>query len=309
MAEQAVTSHFQVEGSQRLDKYLSQMLPNHSRSRLQQLIRADQVQVNRLSVTKSSHMLVEGDTVTITIPPPEPTKLIAQDIPLDILYEDENIIVVNKPAGMVVHPSAGHQSSTLVHALLAHNPFLQGIGGKQRPGIVHRLDKDTSGVLLVAKNERSHNMLQEQFRSRKVEKVYLALVDGQPRTPSGRIEAPLQRDAKKRKQIRVIPAGQGRAAVSEFHTLQNFRQHTLLEVHPLTGRTHQIRVHLAFIGCPVVGDRVYGRRKPSLDAKRQMLHASQITLRLPDQEQARTFRAPLPQDFTEIIDQLERMER
>ena len=309
MGRQTRTMHFQVDQETRLDKYLSMVLAEHSRSRLQQLIRMGMVLVNGEKVEKPNHMLIQQDTITITIPPAEPSELIPQDIPLSILYEDEDVIVVDKPAGLVVHPSAGHQTNTLVNALLAHNPFLEGIGGKQRPGIVHRLDKDTSGVLLVAKNEAAHHWLQEQFRDRTVKKVYLALVDGKPPTPSGRIEAPLQRDAKKRKQISVVAPGRGRAAESIFHTLQSFSKHTLLEVHPLSGRTHQIRVHMAFIGCPLVGDRVYGHRRLSLEVNRHMLHASQITVCLLGQEESRTFKAQLPQDFEELLNQLQRMNK
>lgn len=170
-----------------------------------------------------------------------------------------------------------------------------------RPGIVHRLDKDTSGLILLAKNERMHRHLGTQFRDRKVHKTYLALVDGHPPTPSGRIEAPIGRNPKDRKQMAVVAAGEGRPAVSEYHTLEVFRQHTYLEVHPITGRTHQIRLHLRFVGCPVSGDRMYGRQKPSIPLARHFLHAASLRVRLPGEKNERTFTAPLPAELEEVL--------
>ncbi len=205
---------------------------------------------------------------------------------------------------MVVHPAPGHASGTLVHAALGNFGDLQGIGGEVRPGIVHRLDKDTSGLIIVAKNGKAHRWLQEQFRLRKVKKTYLALVDGKPPTPSGRVEAAIARDAAHRKQMTVVSDGRGRAAITEFHTVKQFNQHTLVEAHPLTGRTHQIRLHMAFLGCPIVGDLVYGRKKPSLDLERHFLHAYQISIILPGESEARTFQAELPADLQTILDQL-----
>jgi 23S rRNA pseudouridine1911/1915/1917 synthase len=227
--------------------------------------------------------------------------LVAEDIPLDIVFENDDLLVVNKPAGMVVHPSPGHESGTLVHAALGHIPELEGIGGEERPGIVHRLDKETSGLIVVAKNERSHRWLQEQFKSRKVEKIYLALVDGKPPTPSGRVEAPIGRSATHRKLMSVVPPEKGREAVSEYRTLESFPQHTLLEVHPLTGRTHQIRVHLAFLGCPVSGDTVYGKRKPLVELDRHFLHAYKLKIILPGEKQPRVFEAGLPVELDSVI--------
>jgi len=211
---------------------------------------------------------------------------------------------VNKPAGMVVHPAVGHRAGTLVHAALAHAPEMEGIGGEQRPGVVHRLDKNTSGLILLAKNDSMHRWLQDQFRLRKIQKVYLALVDGHPPTPSGRIEAPIGRSLKERKRMAVVTPEKGRSAVSEYHTLESFAAHTLLEVHPITGRTHQIRLHLAFLGCPVVGDTVYGRRHATLPLERHFLHALRITVRLPGAKHPSTFEAPLPPELTQILNQL-----
>jgi 23S rRNA pseudouridine1911/1915/1917 synthase len=213
--------------------------------------------------------------------------------------------VINKPAGMVVHPSAGHETGTLVHAVLGYAPGIEGIGGEERPGIVHRLDKETSGLILVAKNERAHRFLQDQFRLRQVEKVYLALVDGAPPTPSGRVEAPIGRDPAHRMKMAIQPPGKGRAAVSEYRTLESLGEHTLLEVHPLTGRTHQIRLHCAFLNCPIVGDTIYGRRHRTLPIKRHFLHALRLSVKLPGEETPRTFEAPLPGDLKELLELLE----
>jgi len=238
------------------------------------------------------------------IPPAEPGSLLGEAIPLDILFENEEVLVVNKPAGMVVHPAAGHVSGTLVHAALAHAPEMEGIGGEKRPGVVHRLDKDTSGVILLAKNDRAHRWLQDQFRLRRVEKVYLALVDGAPPTPLGRIEAPIGRSQVERKYMAVTVPAKGREATSEYRTLESFPRHTLLEVRPLTGRTHQIRLHLAFIGCPVAGDTVYGKKKATLPLKRHFLHAASLTIRLPGEDIARTFEAPLPPELVGTLEYL-----
>jgi 23S rRNA pseudouridine1911/1915/1917 synthase len=223
---------------------------------------------------------------------------------LSIIYEDENVLVVDKPAGMVVHPSAGHATGTLVHAALAHTPFLAGIGGKRRPGIVHRLDKNTSGIILIAKNEPSHKWLQSQFKDRKVEKKYLALVDGKPNSPSGRIIAPIIRDRNQRKKMAIAPESRGRYAETEYHTIKEYKAHTYLDVHPLTGRTHQIRVHMASIGCPIAADTLYGYKNPSIDIKRHFLHAYQISICLLDEQSPRTFKAELPSDLESILEKL-----
>ncbi len=291
-------------GEERLDKYLVSCLPEFSRSRLQGLIRDNQVLVDGQVVTKTSHILNRGQKVVVTIPEPEPVGLIPEEIPLDIIYESDDLMIINKPAGMVVHPGAGHKTGTLVHAALAHAPELEGIGGELRPGVVHRLDKDTSGLILVAKNDRSHRWLQEQFRLRRVRKVYLALVDGTPPTPTGRIEAPIGRDPAHRRKMAVTTLQKGREAVTEYQTVETYAHHTLIEAHPLTGRTHQIRLHMAFLGCPIVADSLYGRRKPSLPLERHFLHATRLTIMLPGQMEEQTFTAPLPADLEKIIQQL-----
>lgn len=281
----------------RLDHFLVERLPGFSRSRLQGLVKDGFVKVNGSPARKAGQILETGMTVEVIIPPSVPTGLVGENIPLDIIFEDDNLLVINKPAGMVVHPAAGHDTGTLVHAVLGYAPDIEGIGGEERPGVVHRLDKDTSGLILLAKNERAHRWLQDQFRLRKVEKTYLALVDGCPPTPNGRVEAAIGRDPAHRKKMTVMPPGKGREAVSEYATLETFPEHTLLAFHPLTGRTHQIRLHCAFLGCPIVGDKVYGHRKPSIPLERHFLHAAKLKIVLPDEKQARAFEAPLPEEL------------
>jgi len=296
--------NYSEEKPVRLDRYLAEALPQQSRSRIQDLIKTGYVKIDSDVVTKASTQLTQPCHVEIEIPPAQSSQLVPENIPLDILYEDENVIVVNKPAGMVVHPAHGHPTGTMVQALLAHDPFLQGIGGVQRPGIVHRLDRNTSGVILVAKNEQSHRWLQNQFKSRRVEKTYYALVDGHPPTPTGRIEVGIQRDPRDRKKMAVAYGKQGRAAISEYKVLQEFKEHTLLEVKIFTGRTHQIRVHMAYLGCPVAVDTVYGHRHSSLPLKRQFLHARSIRIILLDEKEKREFVAELPSDLQEVLDSL-----
>jgi 23S rRNA pseudouridine1911/1915/1917 synthase len=288
----------------RLDQILSANVGDLSRSRLQKLIRERRVKVNGIITTKPSFQLDGDEIIELQIPPKKPTILEPEPIPLDILFENKDLIVINKPAGMVVHPSAGHDTGTLVHAVLAHAPDIQGIGGEQRPGVVHRLDKDTSGLILMAKNDAAYYSLQKQFTERTVNKTYIALVDGVPPTPSGRIEACIGRDPAHRKKMAVVRESKGRAAVSQYKTLEDFPNHTLLEVHPITGRTHQIRLHLAFIGCPVVGDRVYGRKRPSLEIRRHFLHAAKIEIIIPSKREATIFEAPLSEDLEEVLTSL-----
>jgi 23S rRNA pseudouridine1911/1915/1917 synthase len=296
--------HYHATTPQRLDKFLVVSLPEFSRSRLQALIKDGFVSVDGLPARKSGQMVEAGTNVQVRIPPPEPTELEPEAIPLSIVFEDGDLLVVDKPAGMVVHPAAGHSRGTLVHAALAHAPDMAGIGGEGRPGVVHRLDRDTSGLILLAKNDRTHRWLQEQFRTRQVSKVYLALVDGQPPTPAGRVEASIGRDTSQRKQMAVVAPHKGRDAASEYRTLESFPLHTLLEVHPITGRTHQIRLHLAFLGCPVAGDTVYGQRKPTIPLERHFLHAARLTVRLPGESQPRTFEAPLPPELNQVLESL-----
>ncbi len=298
---------FRHEGKQaeRLDKFLAARLPEFSRARLQGLIAEGFARVNGSPAKKAGQMVEPGAEVELRVPPPAPSGLIAEEIPLDVVFENDDILVVNKPAGMVVHPAAGHASGTLVNAALGYDPEMEGIGGEERPGLVHRLDKDTSGLIALAKNERAHRWLQDQFRLRTVHKTYLALVDGKPPTPSGRVEAPIGRDPRQRKKMAIAPSGKGREAISEYKTLKEFKNHTLLEFHPLTGRTHQIRLHCAFLGCPIAGDTVYGKKKPTVNLNRHFLHAARLSFTLPGEKQPRTFKAELPPELQEVLAVLE----
>ncbi len=294
--------------SERLDKFLVTCLPEFSRARIQGLVADGFVSVNNVVAKKSGQVIDDGANVEVKIPPPVPSGLVGEEIPLDIIFENDDLIVVNKPAGMVVHPSAGHYSGTLVNAVLGYDPDIEGIGGEERPGLVHRLDKETSGLIVLAKNERAHNWLQDQFRLRQVEKTYLALVDGKPPTPSGRVEAAIGRDPSHRKKMAIVSEKKGREAVSEYKTLESFKNHTLLEFHPHTGRTHQIRLHCQFLGCPIVGDAVYGKRNFTLNIQRHFLHAYKLKIILPNEKQARTFEAQLPNELKEVLEEVKRYE-
>lgn len=291
-------------GAERLDKALVARMPDFSRSRLQALIKDGMVTVDDIVAGKAGHQVEPGQQVRVEVPPTAPTTLQPEAIPLEVVFENDDLMVINKPAGMVVHPSVGHASGTLVHAALAHAPDLEGVGGEQRPGIVHRLDKDTSGLILIAKNDATHRWLQDQFRLRSVKKIYLALVDGLPPTPEGRIEAAIARDPSHRKRMAIVSHDRGRESVTEYQTLETFPAHALLEAHPLTGRTHQIRLHLAFLGTPIVGDLVYGHRKSTLSLDRHFLHAARLTIQLPGEKAARTFEAPLPPELSQVLEGL-----
>jgi 23S rRNA pseudouridine1911/1915/1917 synthase len=306
LSDRQVIFQFSEINPQRLDKYLVDCLPEYSRSRLQSLIKEGLVLVSGVPAHKTGQMLEAGDAVSVILPEIAESKLVPEDIPLDIVYEDEHVMIVNKPAGMVVHPSAGHFSGTLVQAALAHAPGMAGVGGEKRPGVVHRLDKNTSGLILMAKDDKTHRWLQDQFRERKVDKVYIALVDGKPPTPIGRIEASIGRSTVQRNYMAVVPLGKGREAVSEYRTLESFPEHTLLEIHPFTGRTHQIRLHMQFLGCPVAGDQVYGRKHSTIPLDRHFLHAERITIQLSLDDAKQTFEAEIPEDLLNVLGLLRR---
>jgi len=291
---------------QRLDKVLTEQLPDLSRTQIQRLLKEEQILVNGRPA-KANLKLEGGEQVTITLPEPEETELVPEAIPLDIRYEDEDMLVINKPAGMVVHPAVGHSSGTLVNAILAHCPDLPGIGGEKRPGIVHRLDKETSGLIVIAKNELALRHLQAQFKDRTVGKQYLALVDGQVHPPTALIDAPIGRDPRQRKKMAVIPFGSSahsRPAQTQYDTVTGYDDYTLLRCELFTGRTHQIRVHLAYIGFPIVGDKVYGRRKPSIPLKRHFLHAAVLQVKRPSDNEELTLHAELPPELEAILKQL-----
>lgn len=309
MDERVVKFHVDPQKKERLDKTLVAHLPELSRVRLQGLIKDGCVSVDGNVESKASRILEHPVEIEVHIPATVTTSLVAENIPLDILFENADLLVINKPAGMVVHPAVGHGMGTLVNAVLGYIPDIEGIGGEERPGIVHRLDKDTSGIILVAKNERAHRWLQDQFRLRQVEKIYLALVDGAPPTLSGRVEAAIGRDPSHRKKMSVTSPGKGREAISEYRVLEKFKEHALLEFHPLTGRTHQIRLHCTLLGCPIVGDRVYGRKKPSIDIDRHFLHAYRLKIVLPGEVEAHTFEAPLPDDLQQVLDSFKIIEQ
>lgn len=280
----------------RLDKYVCQQLPELSRTRVQKLIAEGYITVNG-QTAKPGLKLNIGDKLKVVIPPTPPSRLVPEDMPLDILYEDDDLLVVDKPAGLAVHPAPGHTSHTLVNALLAHFLHLADISDSLRPGIVHRLDKDTSGVMLVAKNSRAQIHLAEQFKSRSVSKSYMVLVKGRLTPENGIIEAAIGRDPRNRKKMAVV--ARGREARTEYQVIKYIGDYTLLEVRPQTGRTHQIRVHLAAIGFPVVGDKVYGVKSPYLD--RQFVHACRLGFKLPSTGEYVEFKSELPSDLEQAL--------
>jgi 23S rRNA pseudouridine1911/1915/1917 synthase len=280
----------------RLDKFVGDSCPELSRTQAQKLIGDGFITVNGQTV-KASLKLSVGDKVDIMIPPTPPSPLSPEAIPLPIIYEDDDLLVVDKPAGLTVHPAPGHPGHTLVNAILAHYPHLADIGDSRRPGIVHRLDRDTSGLMLVAKNRVAQANLAGQFKSRSIVKAYLVLVRGRLTPESGIIEADIGRDPRNRQRMAVV--SRGREARTEYRVVKYLRDGTLLEVTPETGRTHQIRVHLAAIGYPVVGDATYGVRSPYLS--RQFLHACRLGFNLPSTGEYVEFTSELPPDLEQAL--------
>ena len=282
----------------RIDRHLVRALPELSRSRIQQLIRAGFVRLN--GATTRPHQVVRtGDQIELTNPTPEKIETRPEAIPLEILFEDDDLVVINKPAGMTVHPAAGHREHTLVNALLHHCPTLSGIGGKERPGIVHRLDKETSGCLVAAKNDVAHRHLSKQFAERSVDKIYLALVAGKLQKQTGVIEEKIGRHPVHRQRMSVS-SPRGRAAKTEYRVLCSNEQASLLECRLYSGRTHQVRVHLHHLGHPVLGDKIYAPRFAK-NFTRQMLHALKLGFRQPRTGEWKNFEAPLPDDFKQAI--------
>ena len=288
---------------ERLDRFVARSLPELTRSRVRRLIDGGLVTVDGLLPAKAGAPLASGQRVRVTVPPPEPSELEPEAVPLRIVYEDGDLLVVDKPAGMTVHPAPGHASGTLVHALLAHCPEIALVGESGRPGIVHRLDKDTSGLIIVAKTETARAALARQLKEREVEKTYLALVEGRLREREGVIDAPIGRHRAQRKKMAVVHGG--REARTRYRVVREVAGRSLVEVSPETGRTHQIRVHFAAIGHPVAGDRVYGR-PPKADAtlpslRRQFLHAQRLAFRHPRTGQRLELEAPLPDDLKQAL--------
>ena len=284
----------------RLDQFLARELPKFSRSRLQQLIRKEFVTLNG-ATARPRDLVRTGDRVELNEPPTEKIDNQPEAIPLDVLYEDDDLIVINKPAGLVVHPGAGHREHTLVNALLHHFPKLSGIGGKERPGIVHRLDKDTSGCLVVAKTDEAHRGLSAQFEARTVEKIYFALVAGKLRKSAGAIEEKIGRHPVHRQRMSVA-SKRGRAAKTEYRVVSSSDEMSLVECKLHSGRTHQVRVHLHHLGHPVLGDKVYGAHAKA--SPRQMLHAWKLGFQHPRTGEWKNFEAALPNDFEEAVTSL-----
>ena len=304
MTEKEKSLIFTGEEKIRIDLYLTQKEISPSRSQIRNLIAQGKIRVNNNPV-KPSYILKNGDVIDLALPENKELKIKAEAIPLDIIYEDEYLVVINKPANMIVHPAGKIRSGTLVNALLYHcQDSLSGIGGVIRPGIVHRLDKNTSGLMVAAKNDFAHLDLSRQIKDHQVTKKYLALVHGSLKDDSGIIDAPIGRSLKNREKM-AVTEGKSREAITHFKVLKRFSGYTLVEATLRTGRTHQIRVHLAFIGCPIVGDQLYGHRRQGLNINRQALHSYILGFVHPASKKYMEFSAPLPQDMQELIDCLE----
>ncbi|HOQ06822.1 MAG TPA: RluA family pseudouridine synthase [Clostridiales bacterium] len=291
------------DAGKRLDVWLTNTLGDYSRSYVERLIEQGNVTVGGKTV-KAGYKLKDGDTVQVGIPEPKPLEVTAEDIPLDIIYEDEDIIVINKPRGMVVHPAAGNYSGTLVNALLKHcSGSLSDINGVIRPGIVHRIDKDTSGVLVIAKNNSAHAILSGKLKEHDVNRIYIAVAEGNVPADRGKVDAPIGRHPVDRKKM-AVNMKNGRRAVTHFRVLERFKSSTLLELKLETGRTHQIRVHMAYIGHPLVGDTVYGRKKQKYGFEGQALHAAVLGFTHPRTGEYVEFSADPPQEFRELVEKL-----
>lgn len=300
------TQTLTVAGTQpaRLDRWLATQLPHLSRNRLQKLIDWEYVTVNGIGCTDKKYLVQPGDTITLTVPAVRPLEVLPEAIPLDILYEDEHFVIVNKPAGLVVHPAPGNMNGTLVNALLAHcGEDLAGIGGVQRPGIVHRLDKNTTGAIVVAKTNLAHQHLQAQMKAKTARREYLGVVYGAPQTATGTIEAPIGRHPQDRKQQAIVPLTKGgRTAITHWQVVERLGNFTLMAFRLETGRTHQIRVHCTHIGHPIVGDPVYGSgRSIGVNLPGQALHAQRLTLQHPATGAEVTAIAPLPPAFETLL--------
>ena len=307
------------DSSERLDTYLSEQIPGLSRSRIQKAIHAGEVAIDGERHEKPSRKVRQGERIEVTFSPPRPIAICPEEIPLDVVYEDEDLLVVNKRAGMVVHPAPGHESGTMVNALLSHCRNLSGIGGVLRPGIVHRLDGGTSGLLVVAKSDEVHISLSQQLMERAVKRTYFAVIWGEMPSSDGLINLPIGRSLRDRKKMAVIPAG-GREAITSYYVLDTYKPFQYIKLMLGTGRTHQIRVHLSHAGHPVLGDPVYGGRrvrkgnlsKGEIEVagkaltlmKRQALHAGELSFIHPHTGTEMTFKAPLPSDFRSLLELL-----
>lgn len=296
---------FEIEEQQigkRLDAFLSENIEGQSRSYIQKLIEQDAVLVKG-KPSKSNYKLRIGDNIEVCIPDPVPLDVVAEDIELNIVYEDEDIIVLNKPQGMVVHPAHGNYTGTIVNALLSHCDNLSGINGVMRPGIVHRIDKDTSGIIIIAKNNEAHVSLSEQLKEHSITRRYTALVEGVVKPDEGTIETMIGRNPRNRKEMAIVSRN-GKRAVTHYTVLERFENYTLIEARLETGRTHQIRVHMAHIGHPIVGDPVYGFKKQKFHTEGQLLHARVLGFIHPRLGEYREFEAPLPDYFVSILSKI-----
>lgn len=294
----------------RLDRALGELFPEFSRSFLAKLIEGGSVRVDGKTASKASQRIEPGQQIELDLPPPAPSTVEAQELPLDVLFEDADLVVINKPAGLVVHPAAGHADQTLVNALLHRVKDLSGIGGEIRPGIVHRLDKDTSGAMVIAKNDDAHRFLTTAWNTDRVRKEYVALVYGTPSQPRGTIDAPIARDPRDRKRMAVVATG--RRALTDYEVVERLRHASLVRCSLRTGRTHQIRVHMKHLGHPIIGDPVYSgpqwrgipdkrMQKAISTFTRQALHAERITFPHPRSGEVVTFTAPLPADLADLL--------
>lgn len=290
--------------NQRLDAFLASSLDGLTRSQATQLIESGEVAVNGRAVSKS-YKLAGGEDIAVTLPEPEPVEAVPQDIPLDVVYEDADVIVVNKPSGMVVHPAPGHPDGTLVNALLYHCAgTLSGVGGALRPGIVHRIDRDTSGLIIAAKNDYAHQFLSAQLADHTLARTYECIVVGNLREDSGTVDAPIARDSRDRKRMAVVPGG--RRAVTHWTVLARYPGYTHVQCRLETGRTHQIRVHMAYLGHPILGDTVYGAKKPVPGLTGQCLHAVGLQFIHPRTKELVSLSCPLPGEFTAALRKIDR---
>ena len=288
---------------ERVDACIARLAPGISRSAAQRLCEDGQVLLNGAPAKKNARV-APGDVLELTLPEPQPTQAQAEDIPLDVAYEDADVIVINKPKGLVVHPAAGHWEGTLVNALLHHcKDSLSGVGGALRPGIVHRIDKDTSGLLIVAKNDFAHQKLAAQLQDHTLARTYVCIVCGNLREDAGTVSAPIARDKSDRKKMAVRP--DGKPAVTHWQVLARYLGYTYVQCRLETGRTHQIRVHMASLGHPILGDTVYGHKKPELGQNTQCLHAKELTFRHPRTDEPVTVTCPLPEEFERVLQVLE----
>jgi len=305
MNEKEIFTVTAEEAGQRLDGFLAEAMEELSRSRIQNLCQDGMITVNGKEA-KKNQKLKGGDVIEVEIPAPAPTEIVPQDIPLDIIYEDDSVLVINKPKGMVVHPAPGHPDGTIVNAVMHHcGERLSGIGGELRPGIVHRIDKDTSGLLMIAKNDKAHAALSAQLKDKSLARVYEAIVLGNLKEEKGTVDAPIGRSLRDRKKMAVVEGG--RPAVTHYETVARYNGYCHVRCHLETGRTHQIRVHMASIGHPLAGDEVYGRGREKTGLEGQCLHAGRIRFIHPDTGEAMEFSCPMPDYFTQFEEKLRRI--